>query len=79
MNRYLFAISLILFGLVLVLAGIANEQYKAKKKAIAQVKAEQESVYQMQYLNYQKDKEIEQIRQSLENTGLCDIVLPTDI
>lgn len=79
MNRYLFALSLILFGLVLVLAGIANEQYRGKKKALAQVKAEQESVYQMQYLNYQKEKEIEQIKQDLANTGLCNIILPKDI
>lgn len=79
MNRYLFALSLILFAVVLVLVGIANEQYKGKKKALAQVKTEQEAVYQAQYLNYQKDKEIEQIRQMVEKSGLCDIILTEGI
>lgn len=68
-----------LFGIVLVLARIAHNNYEAKKELEYQLAAEKEAVYQMQYLNYQKEKEIEQIKQDLANTGLCNIILPKDI
>ena len=68
-----------LFGFVLVLARIASNNYEAKKALEQQLEAERESVYQIQYLNYQKEKEIEQIKQDLANTGLCNIILPKDI
>ncbi len=79
MNKHLVYMIIALFGIVLVLARIANQNYEAKKALEQQLAAEKEAVYQMQYLNYQKEKEIEQIKQSLENTGLCNIILPKSI
>jgi len=79
MNKHLVYMIIALFGIVLFLSHIANKNYEARKQLEQQLTAERESVYQMQYLNYQKDKEIEQIRQSLEKTGLCSIILTEGI
>lgn len=79
MNRHLIYMIIALFGFVLFLAHVASKNYEAKKALEQQLASERESVYQMQYLNYQKEKEIEQIKQDLANTGLCNIILPKDI
>lgn len=79
MNKHLVYMIIAMFGIILVLAHVANKNYEAKKALEKQLMAEKEAVYQMQYLNYQKEKEIEQIKQDLANTGLCNIILPKDI
>lgn len=79
MNRHLVYMIIVLFAAVLFVGHIANKNYEARKELERQLTAERESVYQAQYLNYQKDKEIERIKQDLENTGLCSIILPKNI
>lgn len=79
MNRHLIYMIIALFAAVLFVGHIANKNYEARKELERQLASERQSVYDMQYLNYQKEQEIEQIRQSLENTGLCDIILTKNI
>lgn len=79
MNRHLIYIIIALFAAVLFIGHIANKNYEARKKLETQLVAEKESVYQMQYLNYQKEKEIEQIKQNLDEIGLCSIKLTKKI
>lgn len=79
MNKHLVYTILALVGILLFVARIAHQNYEAKKSLEKQLAAEKEAVYQMQYLNYQKEKEIKQIKQDLESTGLCNIILPKNI
>lgn len=68
-----------LIGILMFVSHIANKNYEARKKLETQLAAEKESVYQMQYLNYQKEKEIEQMKQDLDAIGLCSIKLSKKI
>lgn len=64
---------------ILLLAHTAYTYYKDKTQAEARLKQEITAVYDMQFLNYQKDKELEKLHSALDSMRLCDIILTQKI
>lgn len=79
MNKYLFGFSVLLLLLVIIISNIAINQYRGKIKAQKQVISEQEAVYKMEQIKYQYELELKRLNEILEQSGLCEIKLETNL